>query len=355
MAVGEVGRGDGGCASRVQVLADVDVEVVPCRLPADALVTRPTEVLDGGVGRVGNAVDLLPGIPTDVGDPEFARPGPEREPIWIAQSIGDVPIVARDPVADERVIGQGVARVGVDAGHRAAALGRVAARSEILGAERAALGRRQAQRLASRLGRVAAGIGDHDRVGCAAVLAPVGEACRRALAGADVERPVRSEREVVDGVRLLLVAPVRAADDDLLGPDRDVGVLVDRDPRQAAGGRTAVLRAAGRERALVVVERRDAAGLGVDGVQQVDVRSCREPRVDGQAGQTPVARHVDLGRQVDDRRRGGVSGTVVREDQAAPPGDEVATVRREGDRGRRVDAARDGRDLESGLDHGRSN
>src|SRR4029453_2592793 len=101
----------------------------------------------------------------------------------------------------------------------AAALGGIAARPQVLGAEGAALRRRQAQLRAGGGGGIPAGIRWDGRVRIAAVLAPVGEARRRTLAGADVQGAVRPERRVIDCLRLLLVAPVAAADQDVLGAD----------------------------------------------------------------------------------------------------------------------------------------
>src|SRR6185369_5896221 len=251
------------------------------------------EVLDRRVRRVADPVDLLPRVPADVTHTDLVRARPEREPERVAEAVGDVPVVGRDAVADEGVVGHRVAGIRIDPGERAAALGRVAARAQVLRPERSTLRRRQAQRRAGGRGRVAASVGGDDRVGGAAVLAPVGEARRRALAGGDVQRAVRAERDVVDRVGLLLVAPVRAADQDLLGAVRLVRVLVDGDAGQAAGGGAAILRAARRQWTGVVVERNDAAArLGVDHVGRVDVRTGRELGVDREAEQAPVTDRV---------------------------------------------------------------
>ena len=45
------------------------------RLASDALVARPAEVLDRGITDIGDPVDLLPGVPADVPDPQLVRAG----------------------------------------------------------------------------------------------------------------------------------------------------------------------------------------------------------------------------------------------------------------------------------------
>src|SRR5207253_7757613 len=85
-----VERGDDG-AARVQRLAQVEVRAVVARLPANTLVARPAEVLDGRVARVADLLDLLPRAPADVADPELRRAGPERDPERVAQPVRDDP------------------------------------------------------------------------------------------------------------------------------------------------------------------------------------------------------------------------------------------------------------------------
>ena len=107
-----------------------------------ALVTRPTEVRRGGPRDVGDAIDLLVVVPTDVAEPEFVGAGPERESERIAQAVGDDASFVRVGTSAEGVAGCGSSRRRVDPDERAVqgrggGSGRRGAGG--LGAERAAL------------------------------------------------------------------------------------------------------------------------------------------------------------------------------------------------------------------------
>src|SRR4029450_4599206 len=66
-------------ARGVEVLADVEVGPVVAGLASGALVARPAEVHRGGGRRGGSGVDLLPGVPADVADPQLGGAGAEGE------------------------------------------------------------------------------------------------------------------------------------------------------------------------------------------------------------------------------------------------------------------------------------
>ncbi len=110
-----------------------EVRLVVAGLRADALVARPAEVLGTESMGSADAVDLLPGVPPHVTDPELIRAGADREPERVAQSLGDDP-PGVDVVA-ERYTGCPAARHRCS-GHpddRAVQRGRVAGSSECPG------------------------------------------------------------------------------------------------------------------------------------------------------------------------------------------------------------------------------
>src|SRR5262249_58548957 len=66
-------------------------------LRPDSLVTGPAEVAGSGGSRRGQPVDLLPGVPADIADPELVGARPLGEPERVAQPIGDDPAGVRGP------------------------------------------------------------------------------------------------------------------------------------------------------------------------------------------------------------------------------------------------------------------
>ena len=264
-------------------------------LAAGALVAGPAEVLDAGVGRVGDAVDLLPVVPADVADPELVGAGPDREAERVAEAVGDDP--ARVRVGARRRAGCRAAPAPVSGSTRMivpSSADRVAGGAEVLAAQRAALGGRRRLRAADAAGRVAA------RVERDARLAVVDEVEARAVAAADVERAVRrrtrGRRSSGSGTAGTSPrsAPARRRPSRCRSPcSRDSRPLT----TQPSVGR------AGRRRArssLPGVPQRGAVPPigGVVGVEDVDVRRRREVRVERQAEQAAVPVVVHLRPQV---------------------------------------------------------
>src|ERR1041385_7487637 len=54
-----------------------------------ALVARPAEILDDAVGRIRDSVNLFPGVPARVGNPNFRRSRPESETPRLSQTVRD--------------------------------------------------------------------------------------------------------------------------------------------------------------------------------------------------------------------------------------------------------------------------
>ena len=188
-----------------------------------ALVARPAEVAHGARRR-GVPVDLLPLVPADVRRPDLARAGPDGEPERVAQALGDDAV----RLAAQRVAGRGRARVRVQAQDRAVEADGVAGGAQVLGAQRAALPRRVAARVAGAPGR--------------RPLVGVVEA--RAVAGGGVQGPVCAEGEAADAVARELLAPAAAEQDG-----RDPAVHVH--PHDPPVDDAALIRRAGRGRAVV--------------------------------------------------------------------------------------------------------
>ena len=86
VVVGEVRRCDRARAGGVQVLADAQVVSVVPALLGGAFVAGPAEV-GHARGRADDAVDLLPGAPADVADPELAGARAEVEAHRVAQTV----------------------------------------------------------------------------------------------------------------------------------------------------------------------------------------------------------------------------------------------------------------------------
>src|SRR5207302_3840172 len=101
VVIGVVGRRDRGGTLAVEALAKRQVRAVIAALGGVSLVARPAEVLGDGVGGVGDPVDLLPGAPADVADPQLVGTRPGRDPERIAKAIGDDPAGVRVSAAAE--------------------------------------------------------------------------------------------------------------------------------------------------------------------------------------------------------------------------------------------------------------
>jgi hypothetical protein len=325
VVVGEVGADHGPGALAVEALAEIEIGSVETALAGDALVAGPAEVVGGPIGRVGEAVDLLPGPATDLADPDLIGAGAEGEPERVALAEGDDPARVGVGAAIERVAGQARARVGVDTEDGAVEAGRVARSSDILAAERPTLGGRRGQRGADSARGVSAWI---ERV---ALLAVVGEAPGGTVATTHVERAVGTEGEVTDRVARVLDAPVR----DQVRFGRH-GAAADRQPREAPARDAAVAERTGRSRAWVAQDagrppfRGVPAQLGVACEEGVEIGPPRrEPWIDRQPEQAAVPVVVDLVTEVRHGGRRRVVEAVERLDQPALLGDEDRAVRRE--------------------------
>ena len=302
-------------AGGVEVLADVQVEVVVRGHPRGALVAGPAEVLHR-CGRVGKAVDLLPGTPPDVAQVEVVGARAEGEAERVAQAGADDAADVRVRAAGVRVVGQRRARVRVNPDDRPVEARRVGAGACVLAAERAALGGRRRQGGAHPTRRIPAGV---DR---AAVLAVVGEVEARPVAGAGVERAVGAELEAAHRVARVLLAPV--LDQHLFAAARQL--------REAAADHAAVTGRPRRARALVAPARGCAADRGIVGVEHVDKRAAAgERRVEGHAKQAPVPEVVHLAAQVGVDGRAGIVDVVEDFDQARLLRHEDPAVGREAD------------------------
>ena len=189
----------GLAGSGIERLAAVQVRSVVAALPAGALVARPAEVLRHAVVDVRDPVDLLPGVPADVADPELLRAGPETEPERVAQAVGDDAAGVVVGARGERVAGQPHAGVRVDPDDRAVERHRLTGRpAHRLRSQRTALGGGRRQVGARRRRRITAGV-----LG----LAVVDVVVARPVAGTRVQRPVRAEPDGADGVAGELLAP----------------------------------------------------------------------------------------------------------------------------------------------------
>ena len=236
------------------------------RLMQRALVTRPTEVVDGAVGRRDQAVDLLPRLPADVADPDLVGTRSEREAERVAQPVGDDATRVRIGARRERVAGQRRRRSAgsirmIDPSRPTGS--RIVRRSWARNEPPSAVG-----------GVSAAPVGVRRVTARVAELAVVGRVAARAVARADVEHSVRTEAHVLHRVsRRARLAPVR--DEHLLGaPD----VAGGGESRHAPASRAAPVGrgAAGVERlARLTVGRRGATNRHVVDVADVHVRRSR--------------------------------------------------------------------------------
>ena len=198
VVVGVQRRCDRRRAGRVQVLADVHVQVVVRGVAPRALVTGPAEVLDRRC-RTRKAIDLLPGVPAHVADVDVVRAGPDREAVRVAQAVGHDPARVRVRAGRVRVVGHRGAGVRVHANDRAVQGLGIRRGARVLAAQGAAL---RGGRADGAPGGITAGV---DGI---ALLAVVGELEAGAVAGARIERAVGSEREGADRVARILLAPV---------------------------------------------------------------------------------------------------------------------------------------------------
>src|SRR4029453_376286 len=196
VVVGVVRRDD-TAGQRIQVLADREIRVVIARLVTGPLVARPAEVLHRAE-RVCDLVDLLPVVPADVADPNLVRPGPDRHPKRVSETVGDDAALVRIGAARKRVVWHSRASVGIDAQDGAVERRRVGWGwwwirvewgAKILAAEGAAFRARRRLVPADSAGGVAT------RVTWIAILPPVGEVEARAVAGRDVKSAVGAESE----------------------------------------------------------------------------------------------------------------------------------------------------------------
>src|SRR5439155_14484004 len=166
-----------------------------------SLVARPAEVRRRRAGRCDHAVDLLPGVPADVADPQFVG----------TRTLGDAERVAQ-PVPDNAArvgVGGGEERVArhtgtggrIDPQYRAVEGGRTVGTPDALAAQRTALGPGRAQRGADRSGRIATRVGLVPGVVRAVLsIVDVVEARAVAVAAADVQVPVAPEQQRADRV-----------------------------------------------------------------------------------------------------------------------------------------------------------
>ena len=282
-------------------------------------------------------VDLLPGAPADVADPEVARPRPQGEPERVAKPLGDDAPRVRVAVRRQGVVGQSGPRGGVDAEHGPAEERRSRHPVQAEGTQGTPLGGRR--RLGSTYGggRVAARILRRTRIAPrASVLAVVDVVEAGSFSSAHVERAVRAELEIAYGMA-----------GELLAPPPEQGLLAAGHGRVAGGGEASesaadhatIGRRAGRARTRVVPDGSRPAGRRVVGVEDVDVRCRREVRVERQPEQAAIPVVVDLRSEIGEGRGFGVVEPVEYFDHAALLGDEDAPVAREPERGRVVQAA----------------
>ena len=330
VVVGEVGVHD-LVRLPVERLADPEVRGVIARLPDAALVAGPAEVAEA---RVGEPVDLLGGVPTDIADPDVAARG-EVEAERIAQAFGDDPARVRVGAGEHRVGADALAGARVDADQRPVEAHRIPRRPQVLAAQCAALGVRRR--------RVGAGVRVVAWVHRIPVLAPVGEVERGAVAARRIEGARGVHLQRADRVARVLLAPVLDQDVLVHAPTR-----LGNQAREPAAHDAAVARRPRRVRAGVgeVVARRPARRRAPDcrvvGVEDVDVRKARVVEVDVHPEQTAIPVVVDVGPQVREQGLGGVAEPVVGPDAAALLGDVDGAVGREADHGR-------GRDSGEGL------
>ncbi len=348
VAVGEERRGRLSDRRRTDVQARV--------LRPVSLVARPPVVARRR--EIGEAVDLLPGVPAHVGDPGLVGAGLDDHPEGIPETESDDPLLVEVAARYERIAGRRQAGGRIDAQDGSIEDARLAGCSpRALAAESAALGRRLGLRGSQRKRRVAARVRGRRAARTAAELAPVGRVEARAVAPGHVQVSVRAEGESSGRVAGILLAPV--LDEDLLarGPGRSGG----RQARKVSADHAAVPGGPGRRRAAVGCgagrspEGGHVADVGIVRIQHVDVVVRLEIGVDGEAEQSPVPEVVDLRSQVDHRRRG--VGRDVREhlDEPGLLGNENAAVGQEPDDGGVGQAAEDDDFVKRGLlvDRGR--
>ena len=246
--------------------------------------------------------------------------------------------------AGQRVAGARRARVGIDPDHAAVERDRVGRRTQVLRAQRAALGGGRRPNRSDAARRIAARVARRRAAGSASELSPVVRVEGRAVAATRVERSVGPEHEVADRVARKLLAPIVHQHE--LGSDQRVGRR-DLKARDPAADDAAVSRRARRRRAAVrgrtcdAPARSSAADRRIVGVGQIDVRTRREGGVERQREQSAVPEVVDVRTQVGDLRRRRVGQAVEDPDQAALLGDEDAAVGCEANGGRMVEPGED--------------
>ena len=101
--VGEVGRDHSTGTLVVEVVAEVEIGVLRNGPDAEPPRSRASRSVGRGVGRVDDAIDLLPRAAADVAGPDLVCAGAEREPERVSLAVGD----------DSPLVGVGAAEMGV--------------------------------------------------------------------------------------------------------------------------------------------------------------------------------------------------------------------------------------------------
>ena len=326
MRVRVVWRVHRSCARGVQVLADVEIRAIVARLAAVPLVARPPEVFDRDVSGAQDPIDLFPGVPADIGDPDLGGAGPDREPERVAQSVCHDPLGVR--VAGVRIAGRRGSRDRVETEDRPVQRRGIGRRLVVLAAERPAFrgGRRlrppDATRwISTRILRV-------PRLAIVHVI----EGCR--VAGGGVQHSVRAESQRADRVAGELLAPI--VDQHLLGARR---VAVGLEPGQTAARHAPIGRCPRWRRTRVRIGsggtplRSGAADVGVVRIEGVDPRVGREGRGQREAEQAAIPEVVRVGPEVGERRGRRVAQAVEDQNDASLLRNEDPTIGGEADGG----------------------
>ena len=272
--------------------ARAHVRLVPPRwLEHGALAAWPAEVPNAGPVRV-DRVDLLPGAPAHIADPQRLGNGMNGHPEGIAQPVGHDPLAVRGRLLVEaRIVGAGRrARDRAHANDGTAQAERITGRPDVLRAEPAPLTRRLAIVRFARIERITTRIlWRRRRQFVTAPLAPVGGVEVRPVAAAHDQGAFRVEDDVAHGVAGVLLAPV-------LDQHALAGAVGQN--RQAAAHDATVLGAAGWFGAPVTPARRRAADERIVRVGEVHAAVVDEVGVERHPQEPAVPVVVDLCRDV---------------------------------------------------------
>jgi hypothetical protein len=94
----------------IETLANIETKSLEARLWPCPFITGPAEVFYGGGERIGDSVNLLPIIITDITDPHFIGSRSERKSKGIAEPVAHDPAGVGVGTRGEGIIGEALAR-----------------------------------------------------------------------------------------------------------------------------------------------------------------------------------------------------------------------------------------------------